>query len=1706
MRLVHPDRKIEGLLRPNPRTPRILTFLAVALAGVFIAGNGTSAVAATGPVNLGFESGTLDGAPQGWTVQSQADSVRVVDTQPPSEFPTYVDMGNVTVAPYTGNLMARLGTPRRYSQSQTRGLNWISQTFPSTESTMKIAFRVFSWEHRGKDIVRIDVRDGNHSVGDLAAPVQIKKTNGSVMYTCTDLPCEFSIDAGNSGQFLNTGWLTLSIINLPSDGRNLTIWEKAYGTDDNSHPTWAYFDNVTAPPVAKFSMAPNDPQEGDAVQFLDLSYSPTPGVSIVSWLWNINGETFNSQNPYYIFADQGTYNVSLTVTDSNGDSRTVTGGVTAGDGDPVPLATVTNARPLVNALNTEAVTGDEITLTGRLIDAGSLDTHTAQFAVAGNPVTTVEEENEALVSSGLVTAPYTPVSNQDGTLTVTDKDGGASSDPFHITMVSGSDHNRHEPNDVAAGAPILNADGKYVSWIQQEGDIDVYEVRMPNGAVIPSGGQLLASLWDQPADLDVAILAQPPTGASTGFSRVGFSRVGFSRVGFSRVDSSVVGFSRVGFSRVGFSRVGFSRVGLQTFNASGIGWADMGFSRVGFSRVGFSRVGAEVTPVDLGLDELGLGGVGGQELQVADFSANRGLDDETAFAVSSIPGTVFYVAVFGPNGEHSLQNYTLSLEVQEPPDLEFDLGPVCDGSVLVTSGQTSTPTLLYDYDDVNVPGNEPANTVIVTQEQRMRAINGMDDAAWNAFLAQLVALAQHGSVKADIVSLPSTIYDDWDAHPCSIEAANSVATQIKGVLEAPAWATAENIVIAGSDSIVPFRRVADDTVIGNEQDYLLDSLQKEGSPLFASIAQGYILSDDYYADSITNAWQGGELYIPDRPIGRLVETPAEISAAAQAFLNSNGVLSPSTGFVAGYDFFQDGADAIADNLDAGLSTPTDRMINETWTANDLRCRFLDQGASPACRTSDVAAPNAHFTHYAALSANGFGTSNFNDYVGSDEVANAGGGTPLLVGDVVFSMGCHAGFNAPDETSEEPDQSTGIDPALDFAQAMARQRAVYVASTGFGLGDDQGIGGTEKLLGVFAEKLLAGNATAGQALVDAKETYLSELAVMTVYDVKSSIEASFYGLPMYQVQAGSSITLQARVIAEETVGSVDITTMDTASTAPVVTTSHTLGSVTTDNGTYYTLDGDSQATAGRTIQPKFAFNVEDRHPHSGAPPPIHGVVLQSATYTEINPNDPVFARPTLEWETLTDAEYQECLDGYSPADNLRLNSLETADGLLQTVVVVAGQFKCTSGGLPVSGIEKLFDTVTLDLRRCDSPDLTPPSINDVQIRSEGTDSLRVTVDASDESGLKRITLLKTKNGAVTPTELIIPEPSPTSGVYDLVVPDAGPADDILVQVEDVNCNVARDTGKGAGRNFILVDAGADQPIRPVGTANLTTTIQQFTSLEEPVWFVWEFGDGAFLDGVLAPDSLRTVPVSVNPDGSATFTVQHHFTTPFIDDMASSVEIHDAAGGIGVDDKGFVCAPTPTDTDCDLVFNTAEPPCDGDPLNGDVRPERLDGVFAGVTDDNDAEIDEGLPPGFENQDCDGDGYTGNMENHVYAYLGQLNGDQKTCGEYDTAFPDPIQTATPSKRWPSDLVSGGIPDSTNKITIRDITSFLAPVAYYNGTNVGTRPGDVRWDVSPGKGIYATDINIADLTTMIAGSTGNPPMLDGARALNGPTCPWPQ
>ena len=86
--------------------------------------------------------------------------------------------------------------------------------------------------------------------------------------------------------------------------------------------------------------------------------------------------------------------------------------------------------------------------------------------------------------------------------------------------------------------------------------------------------------------------------------------------------------------------------------------------------------------------------------------------------------------------------------------------------------------------------------------------------------------------------------------------------------------------------------------------------------------------------------------------------------------------------------------------------------------------------------------------------------------------------------------------------------------------------------------------------------------------------------------------------------------------------------------------------------------------------------------------------------------------------------------------------------------------------------------------------------------------------------------------------------------------------------------------------------------------------------------------------------------------------------------------------------------------------------------------------------------------------------------------------------------------SVAWPLDFVSGGTPSSTDKITITDLTSFLAPIR-----RLDKHPADAgfdkRWDLLPGPAVGQKWIQIGDLTALFAGSGAFPPMSGGQRVF---------
>jgi PKD repeat protein len=89
-------------------------------------------------------------------------------------------------------------------------------------------------------------------------------------------------------------------------------------------------------PAAAFTWSPEPQNEGGVVSFSDMSTSAPD--SIVSWSWDFDGlATSDAQNPSFRFMDDGSYVVSLTVTDDDGSMDTVSHTVTITDLGPTAI-------------------------------------------------------------------------------------------------------------------------------------------------------------------------------------------------------------------------------------------------------------------------------------------------------------------------------------------------------------------------------------------------------------------------------------------------------------------------------------------------------------------------------------------------------------------------------------------------------------------------------------------------------------------------------------------------------------------------------------------------------------------------------------------------------------------------------------------------------------------------------------------------------------------------------------------------------------------------------------------------------------------------------------------------------------------------------------------------------------------------------------------------------------------------------------------------------------------------------------------------------------------------------------------------------------------------------------------------------------------------------------------------------------------------
>ena len=269
-----------------------------------------------------------------------------------------------------------------------------------------------------------------------------------------DSPWGYAIDWGD-GTAPTTGSATSQSAGITAshtyagggtDTVRVTVTDKDGGAGTAKTPVTVA--TINHPPTA-VAGGPYTGTEGAAV-VLNGSGSSDPDGDAITYAWSFgDGATGTGATPSHTYADNGTYTVSLTVTDSKGAASSAV----------TTTATIANAIPVVTLpANQAATAGIAYSLSATFSDAGVNDSpwsYSIDWGDGSAPTT-----GSATSQAAAITASHTYAAGGTDTLrmTVTDKDGGAAAAKTPVAVAA-----VNHPPTAAVGGPYSGNEGAPVS-------------------------------------------------------------------------------------------------------------------------------------------------------------------------------------------------------------------------------------------------------------------------------------------------------------------------------------------------------------------------------------------------------------------------------------------------------------------------------------------------------------------------------------------------------------------------------------------------------------------------------------------------------------------------------------------------------------------------------------------------------------------------------------------------------------------------------------------------------------------------------------------------------------------------------------------------------------------------------------------------------------------------------------------------------------------------------------------------------------------------------------------------------------------------------------------------------------------------------------------------------------------------------------------
>ncbi|HEX9442429.1 MAG TPA: hypothetical protein VF909_22265, partial [Roseiflexaceae bacterium] len=548
--------------------------------------------------------------------------------------------------------------------------------------------------------------------------------------------------------------------------------------------------------------------------------------------------------------------------------------------------------------------------------------------------------------------------------------------------------------------------------------------------------------------------------------------------------------------------------------------------------------------------------------------------------------------------------------------------------------------------------------------------------------------------------------------------------------------------------------------------------------------------------------------------------------------------------------------------------------NDTWDANELTDLWftgqLPQLTSIYCpQTGCLGGPN---TRYHLMSINGH--FNHHEAIPADIAGGTFTAARLLTptldpaqypgyayfmmpnsassASLIYSVGCHSGLSAfnADIDGRKPQYQA------DFANAVLKQGGNLIGNTGFGYGDSDLVGYSERLALLFTNEIgrnIQGGgaspyyigAPIGDSLARAKRAYVQASAPgsFSVYDEKVIEEMTLYGVPFIRVQVpnpsaptyGGFFDPQPKPIPAGTpVNSNGVFTR-------IVTFTNTFDQPLADHvpqaystvedsflpGVTTLISSQDQMAIGRPVLPALTYDITLLPSAAGGPTPEpNGVRLRDATALPdlegFNPHvtTPVTDQVYAQQQEDPAIEVQDAWQPEQPYSQQRTKYLSATEVLTRdNLIVNPAQFRAVESE---TGQLRRFSQMVFEISYIDPAvappstlaDEIPPLIGDVHVSLPGT-ALR----GANPAGLVVHISASVSDNSTNPSSLNVTATYSTDklnwdqialhsvggGLFEATVnaPANGQNIFVIVEARDKAGNVATDTAKGTLSSYTFI---------------------------------------------------------------------------------------------------------------------------------------------------------------------------------------------------------------------------------------------------------------------------------------------------------------